>query len=65
MEENNKLALSNTTNLVMRVSTTVSITNKLIAENNRQLVLEIFERNPEMFVTLISANYNLTNDLTL
>lgn len=59
MEENNKLALSNTTNLVVRVSTTVSITNKLIAENNRQLVLEIFERNPKFFIEFISKYYPL------
>lgn len=62
MEENNKLALSNTTNLVVRVSTTVSITNKLIAENNRQLVLEIFERNPKLFIQLISKYYPLSKE---
>ena len=59
MEENNKLALSNTTNLVVRVSTTVSITNKLIAENNRQLVLEIFEKNPKLFIEFIYKYYTL------
>ena len=63
MEEQNKLIPINQNNLVQKVNTTIAITNKLIAENNRQLVKEIFERNRRLFIDLISKYYPLNEDL--
>jgi hypothetical protein len=38
MEDNNKLIPIAQNNLIQKVNRSISITNKLIAENNRQLV---------------------------
>lgn len=59
MEEQNKLIPINKNNLVQKVNSSIAITNKLITENNRQLVIEIFERNPKLFINLISEFYTL------
>lgn len=59
MEDNNKLIPIAQNNLVTKVNASISITNKLLAENNRQLVVEIFERNPKLFIDLISKYYPL------
>lgn len=57
MENENKLIPISTNNMVQKVSTSIAITNKLITENNKQLVKEIFHRNPKLFLGLI-WNYN-------
>lgn len=59
MEKENKLIPISTNNVVQKVSTSIAITNKLITENNKQLVREILHRNPELFIDLISEFYNL------
>lgn len=58
MENENKLIPISTNNIVQKVSTSVNITNKLITENNKQLVIEIFERNPTIFLWVFSSFLN-------
>ena len=63
MENNNKLIPIAQNNLIQKVNRSISITNKLIAENNRQLVKEIFENNLLFFIQLISKFHPVNNDL--
>jgi hypothetical protein len=62
MDKNHQLILLPQNSLIPKVTTTLSITNKLIFENNRKLVMEIFMKNPELFVNLISRYYPLTEN---
>jgi hypothetical protein len=63
MKEQDKLILINPNNLVQKVNTSISITNKLIAENNQQMIFDIFEKNPKLFVDLISEFYPLSKNI--
>lgn len=47
MENENKLVTVSQKNQITKVNSSIGITNKLITENNKKLVAEIFERNPE------------------
>lgn len=58
MEKVNKLIPVSTNNVVQKVSTSIGITNKLISENNKQLVIEIFQRNPTIFLGVLSSFLN-------
>ena len=44
MENENKLVAQSQKNLLAKVNSSIGITNKLIAENNKKLVVEIFEK---------------------
>ena len=59
MEENNKLIPIANNSLVQKTTISLAITNKLVAENNKQMVVEIFRKNPKLFLDLISENYPL------
>ena len=59
MEENNKLIPISNNSLVKKATISLAITNKLVAENNKQMVVEIFRKNPKLFLDLISENYPL------
>ena len=59
MEENNKLIPIANNSLVQKATISLAITNKLIAENNKQLVIEIFRKNPKLFIDTISRVYPL------
>ena len=63
MENENKVIALSQKNLLAKVNSSFGITNKLIAENNKKLVVEIFERNPNFFIGLISQFYPLTIEL--
>ena len=64
MEENNKLIPISNNSLVKKATISLAITNKLVAENNKQMVVEIFRKNPKLFLDLISNYYTLdTNTL--
>jgi len=63
MENENKLVALSQKNLLAKVNSSIGITNKLIAENNKKLVVEIFERNPKFFISLISQFYPLTLEI--
>ena len=64
MEENNKLIPIANNSLVQKATISLAITNKLVAENNKQMVVEIFRKNPKLFLDLISNYYTLdTNTL--
>ena len=60
MENENKVVALSQKNLLAKVNSSIGITNKLIAENNKKLVVEIFEQNPKFFIDLISKFYPLT-----
>lgn len=60
MENENKVVALSQKNLLAKVNSSIGITNKLIAENNKKLVVEIFEKNPKFFIDLISKFYPLT-----
>ena len=57
MEKENKLVAQSQKNLFAKVNSSIGITNKLITENNKKLVVEIFEQNPKFFIDLISEYY--------
>lgn len=59
MEDNNKLIPITKNSLVEKATISIAITNKLVAENNKQMVLEIFRKNPKLFIDLISNYYPL------
>ena len=63
MENNNKLTVVPQSSLLNKVNSSIGITNKLITENNKKLVAEIFESNPKFCVDLISGFYPLTSDI--
>ena len=63
MEENNKLIPIANNSLVQKATISLAITNKLIAENTKQLVIEIFRKNPKLFLDLISEYYPLNFEL--
>ena len=63
MENENKLVALSQKNLLSKVNSSIGITNKLIAENNKKLVVEIFERNPKFFIDLISKFYPLNVEM--
>ncbi len=63
MENENKLVVLSQKNLLAKVNSSIGITNKLIAENNKKLVAEIFERNPKFFISLISQFYPLNVEM--
>ena len=63
MEENNKLIPITQNNIVQKANTSISITNKLIFENNQKLVMEISTRHPQLFISLISIYYPLNEEL--
>ena len=63
MEENNKLIPIANNSLVQKATISLAITNKLIAENNKQLVIEIFRKNPKLFLDLICRYYPLNFEL--
>ena len=63
MENENKVVALSQKNLLAKVNSSIGITNKLITENNKKLVVEIFERNPNFFIGLISQFYPLTIEL--
>ena len=63
MENENKLVAQSQKNILAKVNSSIGITNKLIAENNKKLVVEIFERNPKFFIDLISNFYPLTLEM--
>lgn len=63
MENENKLVALSQKKLLLKVNSSIGITNKLIAENNKKLVVEIFERNPKFFIDLISNLYPLTLEI--
>ncbi|TDD93736.1 hypothetical protein [Flavobacterium cellulosilyticum] len=63
MENENKVVALSQKNLLLKVNSSIGITNKLIAENNKKLVVEIFERNPKFFIGLISNFYPLTLEI--
>ena len=65
MEENNKLIPIANNSLVQKATISHAITNKLIAENNKQLVIEIFRKNPTLFLDLISEYYPLAINFLL
>ena len=54
MEKENKVVAQSQKNLLAKVNSSIGITNKLITENNKKLVVEIFEQNPKFFIDLIS-----------
>ena len=60
MEKENKVVAQSQKNLLAKVNSSIGITNKLITENNKKLVVEIFEQNPKFFIDLISEYYPLT-----
>lgn len=63
MENNNKLTVVPQSSLLNKVNSSIGITNKLITENNKKLVAEIFESNPKFCIDLISAFYPLTSKM--
>lgn len=63
MENENKVVALSQKNLLAKVNSSIGITNKLIAENNKKLVVEIFERNPKFFIDLISKFYPLNVEM--
>ncbi|NRT10544.1 hypothetical protein [Flavobacterium sp. 14A] len=63
MENNNKLTVASQSSLLNKVNSSVDITNKLITENNKKLVAEIFESNPKFFTDLISEYYSLNEQV--
>jgi hypothetical protein len=63
MENENKLVALSQKNLLAKVNSSIGITNKLIAENNKKLVIEIFEKNPKFFIDLISKFYTLNIEI--
>lgn len=63
MENENKLVALSQKNLLSKVNSSIGITNKLIAENNKKLVVEIFVRNPKFFIDLISESYPLNDNI--
>lgn len=63
MENENKLTVISQSSLLNKVNSSVEITNKLITENNKKLVAEIFERNPKFCIDLISEFYPLTTEI--
>ena len=63
MENEKKLVALSQKKLLAKVNSSIGITNKLIAENNKKLVVEIFERNPRFFIGLISQFYPLTLEI--
>ena len=63
MENENKVVALSQKNLLAKVNSSIGITNKLIAENNKKLIVEIFERNPKFFISLISQFYPLTLEI--
>ena len=63
MENENKVIALSQKNLLAKVNSSIGITNKLIAENNKKLVVEIFERNPKFFIDLISKFYPLNVEM--
>jgi hypothetical protein len=63
MDKNNQLIPASQNNLIPKVANTLSITNKLIIESNRKLVMDIFIKNPKLFINLISEYYPLNEVL--
>lgn len=58
--ENNKLVVQNQNILLPKVGNLLEITNKLLSLDDRQFVLEIFKKNPKLFVDLISHYYPIS-----
>ena len=63
MENNTKLTVVSQSSLLNKINSSIGITNKLIIENNKKLVAEIFESNPKFCVDLISEFYPLTIEM--
>ena len=57
MEENNKLIPIANNNLIQKTTVSLAITNKLLAENYRKLILEIAERNPQLIINCYTENH--------
>ena len=63
MEKENKVVAQSQKNLLAKVNSSIGITNKLITENNKKLVVEIFEKKPKFFIDLISEYYPPTLEI--
>lgn len=63
MEENNKLIPIANNSLVQKATISLAITNKLVAENYRKKIYQVFEENPMFFIQIISKYYPLNDQL--
>lgn len=60
--ENNKLLPINQTLVIAQTGLVLNMTQKLTLNQNRKLLKEIFIRNPELFINLISSFYPLKTE---
>ncbi len=60
MEDNNKLIPIANNSLVQKTTVSLAITNKLLAENYRKLILEIAERNPQLMIDCLLFYYPIS-----
>ncbi len=63
MKEQNKVIPLESNDLVKKLNSSISITNKLITENNRKLAIEIFQKNSKIFLSVFDFLY-LENDIS-